>query len=205
MTSVTAFAKRQAWTLFLAALLLAGAYTPGLVYADTTDPQAGAVTIIGGQQSLLNAAAINLKNQNGEDPEWEEDAQVVSDNTSGIVARDHRGTAAGWYVTVEATDFVGQGDISSESIAASNFTAAVVNFTLSSGQAIDAIAGPAAQTTAQTAIDSPVVLVSAGSGFGMGTYTWDVDYELTIPALQLAGAYQATVTYTLYSSAVASF
>ena len=130
---------------------------------------------------------------------------MVSDNTSGIVARDHRGTAAGWYVTVEATDFVGQGDISSESIAASNFTAAVVNFAYSSGQAIDAIEGPAAQTTAQTAIDSPVVLVSAGAGFGMGTYRWDVDYELTIPALKLAGAYQATVTYTLYSSAVTSF
>ncbi len=205
MTSTTSFVKRHIWTLFVAALLLAGAYTPGIAYADISDPQAGAVTIIGGQQSLSNAAAINLKNQNGNDPEWEEDAQVVSDNTAGIVAKDHRGTAAGWYVTVEATDFVGQGDISSESIAASNFTAAVVNFVRNSGQAVDATSGPSVQTAAQTAIDSPIVLVSAAAGFGMGTYQWDVDYELTIPALQLAGAYQATVTYTVYGSAVPSF
>jgi hypothetical protein len=198
------FSKRMLWAITLGIVIAMGAFAPGLASADE-DEQDAAVTIVGGVISVSNTAALDLTDNDGDDPNWSEDAQLVGDVTSGIVVQDHRGTAAGWYVTVESSSFEGQGDIASESISAENFSVKVENLARISGQAIDADEGPASSISSYTSIDNAVTLVSAGADYGMGTYSFDADYQLEIPALQLAGAYSATVTYTLYGSEVSSF
>ena len=200
----SSFSKRMLWAITLGIVLAIGAFAPGLASADE-DKQDAAVTIAGGEISVSNTAALDLTDSDGDDPNWSEDAQLVGDVTSGIVVQDHRGTAAGWYVTVESSNFAGQGDIASESISAENFSVKVDNLARTSGQAIDEEEGPVSSISSYTAIDSAVTLASAGEDYGMGTYSFDADYQLEIPALQLAGEYEATVTYTLYGSEVSSF
>lgn len=201
-------AKRLMWALALGLVIALGALTSPMASADT-DSQDAAVTIIGGAIAVTNTAALDLTDSDGDDPSWSEDSQLVGDVTSGIQVQDHRGSAAGWYVTVESSDFDGSGDIDDESIDADNFSVKVDNLSRVSGQAIheggENPKGPKTSVDSYTAIDSAVTLIAADEGHGMGTYTFDADYQLEIPALQLAGAYSATVTYTLYGSEVDSF
>ena len=196
--------KRMLWAAALGLVLALGAITSPMASADT-DSQDAAVTIVGGAIAVTNTAALDLTDSDGDDPSWSEDAQLVGDVTSGIQVQDHRGSGAGWYVTVQSSDFDGSGDIVNESIDAENMSVKVANLARVSGQAIDEDDGPESSVASYTAIDSAVTLVSANENNGMGTYTFDADYQLEIPALQLAGSYSATVTYTLYGAEVGSF
>ena len=173
--------------------------------ADSADNKAASVTILGGAQSLTNTAAVDLKDSLGNDPAWNEDAQVVTGSIEDLQVVDHRGNAAGWYITLQSTNFQGSAEVASESIDASAITVAVDDLVRISGQGVSPSNGPITNVGVQTPLDSPVVIVEAAANHGMGTYGFDLDFELTIPQLQLSGPYQATVTFTLYSAQVPAF
>ena len=80
----SSFSKRMLWAITLGIVLAMGAFAPGLASADE-DEQDAAVTIVGGEISVSNTAALDLTDNDGDDPNWSEDAQLVGDVTSGIV------------------------------------------------------------------------------------------------------------------------
>jgi hypothetical protein len=208
LLSQTSTVKRILWAAVLGLIIAGGAFTAPMASADTDDQDA-AVTIVGGAIAVTNTAALDLTDSDGDDPSWSEDAQLVGDITTGVTVQDHRGSGAGWYLTVESSDFEGSGDIDGESIDAEDISVKVANLARVSGQSIHSSGGnpkgPKTSIDSYTAIDSAVTLIQADEGHGMGTYSFDADYQLEIPALQLSGAYAATVTYTLYGAEVGNF
>jgi plastocyanin len=106
-------------------------------------------------------------------------------------AKDARGTGAGWNVTLSSTNFTGAGTI------------AVSNFKVRQPQA-QVVAGAGSSTAPSSQVLSfqslsatPLKLLSATGGAGMGTYDYTPDFQLTVPASTAAGAHTANVTVSI--------
>jgi plastocyanin len=107
-------------------------------------------------------------------------------------AKDARGTGDGWNVTLSSTDFTGAGAIG------------VANFKIRQQQAaITTVSGNTAPsslvTTFQSLSGTPLKVLQATGGAGMGTYDYIPDFQLTVPASAAAGAYTANVTVSINS------
>lgn len=108
-------------------------------------------------------------------------------------ATDSRGTGTGWNVTVSSTDFTSP----SGGIAVANFKLQLLaaKIVKVSGNAVPS----SAATSYQPLGGTPLKLLSAGVGQGMGAYDYTPDFQLTVPAQTLAGSYQAVVTVSINS------
>lgn len=157
---------------------------------NKTDTPAGAVvasvSILGG--ALTNTAqnvAFGSVTLSGAD-------QTVNATPLAWQAKDARGTGDGWNVTLSSTNFTGAGTI------------AVSNFKVRQQQAqvvtVSGNAAPASQVLSfQSLSGTPLKLLSATGGAGMGTYDYTPDFQLTVPASTAAGAHTANVTVTINS------
>jgi hypothetical protein len=134
--------------------------------------------------------------------EYSHDEQVQT-GTMALTVDDCTGTGAGWYVTIQSSDFVYTGENNGTDIPASNFsiTSAGVPQDLW-GQAIDANFGPRLPfwESPLGSLDSARQVIEAQPQFGSGTYTQTLGVTLDIPAQARAGSYTATITTTISPS-----
>ncbi len=116
--------------------------------------------------------------------------QTVAATPATWQAKDARGTGDGWNVTVTSGNFTGAGTIN------------VSNFKMMQLQSkITLVSGSAAPTSLVTTYQSlsalPLKVLQATGGAGMGTYDYIPDFQLTVPASAVAGAYTASVTVSV--------
>ena len=155
-----------------------------------TPPPAGAVqaTLTIGAGALTNSAQnvpFGYVSLTGSD-------QTVNAAAAAWRATDARGTGDGWNVTVSSTDFSGAGAIN------------VSNFKLRQLQsAILTVAGNTAPNSLvlsfQSLSGTPLKMLQATGGAGMGTYDYTPDFQLTVPASAPSGSYTANVTVSINS------
>ena len=107
-------------------------------------------------------------------------------------AKDARGTGAGWNVTLGSTDFTGAGTIPVANFKVKQDLVKII--TVSGNTAPSSLV-----TTFQSLSVTPLKVLQATSGAGMGTYDYTPDFQLTVPASQGAGAYTANVTVSINS------
>ena len=118
--------------------------------------------------------------------------QTVSATPAVWQAKDARGTGDGWNVTLSSSNFTGSGTID------------VINFKMRQLQAaIVTVGGNTAPSSLVTSFQSlsgtPLKVLQATGGAGMGTYDYTPDFQLTVPASSPAGAYTANVTVSINS------
>jgi hypothetical protein len=107
---------------------------------------------------------------------------------------DATGAGAGWNVTLTSTDFTSAGG-----------TIAVDNFKMTLDDAnvvtVSGNTAPTSQVTSYQPLNSitPLTLLSAALGAGMGTYDFTPDARLIVPAESSPGAYEAFMTVSINS------
>lgn len=159
---------------FLGVLLLTFVLAlPTMASAETVSVVAGTNTQT---QTAVTFSAVNLdvlQNQ-------------VSTASNTITITDNRGNANGWSVLLAASNFV-SGSLTDPtasgtytvSIPASAVSVSLTSPTLVQGQAIHATHGP--KVSGITLSNTPTAIVNASPGFGMGSYTTNATYTLTVP------------------------
>jgi hypothetical protein len=126
-------------------------------------------------------------------------ANQESTGTMTMTADDSTGSGAGWNVTIISSDFVYSGANGGTDIPASNFSLSAAAAPVSTaGDAIDATNGPKVPATSPVGtLDSARKTVQANAAFGAGTYTQELDVNLTVPAESRSGTYTGTLTTTI--------
>ncbi len=150
--------------------------------------ESATITIAGGTLALatnpIDFGAISLT---GVD-------QTVDTQPAAWTAVDGRGSGAGWNVTLTSTDFTATGG-----------TITVDNFKMKLDDAnIVTVGGNTAPTSQVTGYQplstgTPLKLLSAGVGVGMGTYDFTPDARLIVPADSAPGDYEAFITVSINS------
>jgi len=112
------------------------------------------------------------------------------------VAEDARGTGVGWNVTIQATDF---SDGASHTIDISEpdqeFKIQIENANI---ETVYGNGPPTSSVTSMTAIGgSPLKIVSAAVGAGMGRYNIPPAFELEVRAETVAAIYTSTITVAI--------
>ena len=163
------------------------ALTGGLDKTDTpTGAVVASVSVLGG--GLTNTAqniAFGNVSLGGAD-------QTIPATAAVWQAQDARGTGDGWNVTLSSTSFTGAGTITVDNFKVRQQQAQVVT--------VGGNAAPTSQVLSfQSLSGTPLKMLSATGGAGMGTYDYTPDFQLTVPASTAAGAYTANVTVTINS------
>jgi hypothetical protein len=119
--------------------------------------------------------------------------------TLTLTARDATGSAAGWHVTIQSSDFVYAGSNGGSDISALAFAVTSAGApTMTAGQAVDATGGPKVPAANATGtLNQPRAVLQAAPGFGSGTYTQAIGVSLNIPGQARAGTYTGTLTVTI--------
>jgi putative surface cell wall-binding protein len=122
--------------------------------------------------------------------------------TMVVTADDSRGTAAGWSVSIEGSEFSYTGTAGGTNIPAANFVlASAAEPVLVAGQAVDLTASTGPQIPIEGivygSLASPIKTIRATAAYGAGTYTQNLGVTLTIPAQSKVGTYTGTLTTTI--------
>jgi hypothetical protein len=164
--------------------------TTASTVVTVTDVPVGAetasISIIGGalfiQTSPVDFGTVELTG----------DEQTVDTQPSPWGAGDATGTGAGWNVSMTSTDFVAGGN----SIDVSNFMIMIdqANVVTQSGNT-----APQSQVASFQALSdtTPLKILSAAAGTGMGSYQFTPDFRLVVPGDAGTGDYQALMTVTV--------
>jgi hypothetical protein len=119
--------------------------------------------------------------------------QVKSGTTTAWVAKDARGSGAGWNVTISSGNFTS----ASGSISVGNFKCQLLQANIAT------VFGNTAPTTAIGTFvplsGTPTKLLSAAVNGGMGQYSYTPDFQLTVPGSTPAGNYTANVSVSVNS------
>ena len=146
------------------------------------------LTIAGGANLSLSAQPVSFGsvNINGSD-------QLLMVASAPWRASDGRGSGDGWHVTVQSTDIVA----ALATIPAANLKVQVQQsgITTVSGNSLPV----SLATSYQPLSASPLKLIAASPGTGMGTYDFTTEFELMLPASAYAGEYTASLTTSINS------
>ncbi len=108
-------------------------------------------------------------------------------------ASDGRASSDGWHVTLQSTDFA----TAAGTISVGNLK---VQVNPSSIATVSGNTPPVSVVTSlQPLSSSPLKLIAASPGTGMGTYDFTPDFQLTLPASAYAGSYTASFTTSINS------
>lgn len=142
---------------------------------------------------------------------------------STLTVEDNRGTAEGWSISVSGTPLVSTTFVDPTSDGSGSFRVAIPvnaiqlglsNLQSVTGQAVDPVKGPVA-TSSLVFSEVNQTLIQTNPGWGMGSYTSDLEYTVTVPPTvtvisksgdgdinvgdvvgTLAGSYSGTITFT---------
>jgi hypothetical protein len=122
-----------------------------------------------------------------------------------LTVDDSTGSAAGWNVTIETSDFVWVGTANGGiDIPAAQFALTTASGpTFIAGQAIGVAAATGPQvppTSPMGALDTPRKTLVATAAYGSGTYSQALGVTLSIPAMSRVGVYTGTLTTTITSA-----
>ncbi len=122
--------------------------------------------------------------------------------TMVVTADDSRGTALGWSVTIQASDFVYTGANAGTDIPAANFAlTSAEQPTLIAGQPVSLVASTGPQIPIEGivwgSLAAPLKVIRATAAFGNGTYAQNLGVTLTIPGQSKVGTYTGTLTTTI--------
>lgn len=108
-------------------------------------------------------------------------------------ASDGRGSGDGWHVTLQSTDF----SSALGTIPVGNLKVRVLQSSITT---VSGNTAPSSIVTSyQPLITSPLKLISAAPGTGMGVYDFAPDFQLELPASAYAGLYTASLTTSINS------
>jgi len=148
--------------------------------------ETASISIIGGALFVqTNPVQFSTLTLNGSD-------QTTQTQPVPWHAGDATGLGAGWNVTVLSTDFVS----GANSITVDNFKTKIdtANIITETGNT-----PPSSQATTYQPLSSttPLQVLSAAAGEGMGTYQFTPDFQLTVPSETKAGDYQALMSVSI--------
>jgi hypothetical protein len=118
--------------------------------------------------------------------------KVVNASFGAIDVADGGGVASGWSLTATATQWAKVG-APAQTLPAGAWTAAPQTPTAPSGDSLTGVTAGAGGTFSPTA---PIVLMTASSGNGVGTFRQNPSVTLRVPPIAYAGLYRSTVTLT---------
>lgn len=179
-------------SLLLGAAVLGFSSVGSVVEAAPVDSSATA-DITPGTISLSSAPSFSF----GTVPASANDATYTSTSVTGNISLADAGSGTGYTVTVSATPFTatdGSSLKSSQLLLDNTVTTPVT--------AVDAdnVSTPPTLVSSLTLSSSPVTVLSAASGSGVGAYTATYangDASLKVPAGNIGGSYSSTLTWTL--------
>jgi hypothetical protein len=152
------------------------------------------VTITGGSLSeTANNVALSGVTLDGAD----QTSTSAFDSRDAWTVIDPRGTGGGWNVTIASTDFDDGGsntiDISAAgSLFEIQITAPHIGVTAGSAEPTSSVL-----TLASIADSTLKILTVASGGAGMGSYTYQPNFALGVPAETYAASYTAELTLSL--------
>lgn len=173
---------RRAASAFTSIFLLLATLVPA-----TASPSAHvSVSVTGGPLALgiVGTSRLDAVNLNGLD-------QTTFGKLATVDLRDPRGTGSGWHVNISASDFT--------NISKSEQAIPAGGFSIPSPPTITTAAGNSSPAAFAGPLGSPLTLLSANPGTGMGRYQTNPDLSLIVPAGTMAGTYESTVTLTISS------
>ncbi len=192
--------KRICILMMVLSLLLV---STSVVFADDTEP--GNVVLTGGVLSVL---ARTFSFNNGPDASGgvitlDGHLQTVHFTTFAAdwEVVDPTGTGTGYSVDISATDFDGGMSTSGsvpKIITADRFSARIPDADITK-EDLESNDKPVSDATSYAPLDSSLPFMTAAVDTGMGSYWFDPDFQLEIPADTYAGTYVSTVTITITS------
>ena len=125
------------------------------------------------------------------------DISYTSTSTSGILNIADAGTGTGYTVTVEASPFTATGgaELKNAQLLLDNKETDPIK-----ADDVDNVSTPPTLVAKLSLSSSPVTVVSAAAGKGVGAYTGtygSTDASLKVPAGNIGGSYSSTLTWTL--------
>ncbi|WP_334333268.1 MULTISPECIES: WxL domain-containing protein [unclassified Companilactobacillus] len=184
-------------SLLLGAAVLGVGSVGSVVDAATTTPtpvsSSATADITPGTISLSSAPSFSF----GTVPASADDATYTSTSVTGDIALADAGSGAGYTVSVAASPFT-----ATDGSSLKNAQLSLDNNVTTPVKAVDAdnVSTPPTLIANLTLSNSPVNVLSAASGSGVGAYTAsyaDGDALLKVPAGNIGGSYSSTLTWTL--------
>lgn len=118
---------------------------------------------------------------------------TISGSINGIEITDERSTPTGWSATIQSGALTSGGN----TIAASNVTFTAINNLTAVGESSD-IGDLDVATVPSTGLASAVEFLSAADGTaGLGVYTLNLGFDISVPAQTQVGTYTGSLTITL--------
>jgi hypothetical protein len=184
---------RVAVALGAAALFLGGLAAPAFA-ADNGSNVAATAGITAGDRTATLAGAIAFPAVNAD-----HNIQSATAQSTSIEVNDLSASDAGWNVTVVSSALVGtsgpalslDGTIAGNNLSVASYGALAVVST----DTVGVVSGIAPGTPGT--IGTPITLLTAPVGYGVGDYTQAFNVGLSMPADSLAGDYAGTLTVTI--------
>ena len=184
---------RMAVALSAAAMLLGGLAAPAFA-ADTGSNVAATAGITAGDRTANLAGPIAFQAVSAD-----HNIQSATDQLTSIEVNDLSASNAGWNVTVVSSALVGTSGPALSldgTIAGSNLSVASYGtLAVASGDTVGVTSNIVPGTPGT--IGTPIILLKAPVGSGVGDYTQAFNVGLSMPADSLAGDYAGTLTVTI--------
>lgn len=145
----------------------------------------GGLTIGTGSFDLDGGAQMNVTDQSAD--QWE-----IEDST---------GSDSGWYVSLAAGNLTCSSPSDTltvtDTVSSGHYVIKVTILSIAKAEATSSAVPTTSYGASYQSIDSSINALVAADNQGMGSYTVDPDYDVTLPADAVAGEYTGTMTQTM--------